>query len=315
MIVITGGMGFIGMHTTRRFLDQGEPMVVTHYRVRRTPDFIVDELGKRLAVETIDVTSPHDIAEVVRKHQATGIVHLAVPGLVGLTPGEEYRVNMQGLLNVLEAGRMFGVRRVTIASSITVYAGLPRGPFEESATLPMESRNSTEGYKKAWEILALLYGAQAGLDVQVLRLGGIYGPLYHSMANLASRLCHAAVRSRPLDLAGGRGGVPFEDDDNDWCYVKDCAEGIRLAFAAENPLHPIYNIGGGVGASNRELGDAVRAVAPQFEAVLQPGRNPRARQSNFMELSRANAEIGYAPEYDVRRGIADYVSWLRDNPE
>lgn len=315
MIVVTGGMGFIGLHTTRRFLDQGEPVVVTHYRVRRAPDFIADELGKGLAVETIDVTSPHDVAEVVRKHQGTGIVHLAVPGLGGLTPAEEYRVNMQGLLNVLEAGRMFGVRRVTVASSITVYAGLSRGPFEEGATLPMESRNSTEGYKKAWEILALLYGAQTGLDVQMLRLGGIYGPLYHSMANLASRLTHAAVRSRPLDLAAGRGGVPFDDDDNDWCYVKDCAEGIRRAYTAESLPHPIYNIGGGVGASNHELVDAVRAVAPQFEAKLQPGRNPRARQNNFMDLARTKAEIGYAPEYDVRRGIADYASWLKANPE
>jgi UDP-glucose 4-epimerase len=222
---------------------------------------------------------------------------------------------MQGLLNVLEAGRMFGVRRVTVASSITVYAGLSRGPFEEGATLPMESRNSTEGYKKAWEILALLYGAQTGLDVQMLRLGGIYGPLYHSMANLASRLTHAAVRSRPLDLAAGRGGVPFDDDDNDWCYVKDCAEGIRRAYTAESLPHPIYNIGGGVGASNHELVDAVRAVAPQFEAKLQPGRNPRARQNNFMDLARTKAEIGYAPEYDVRRGIADYASWLKANPE
>src|SRR5439155_26586343 len=253
MLMITGGMGFIGLHTTRRFLDQGEPVVVTHYRVRRAPDFIANDLGKGLAVETIDVTSPHDVAEVARKHQATGIVHLAVPGLGGLTPAEEFRVNMQGLLNVLEAGRMFGVRRVTVASSITVYAGLPHGPFAEAVNLPMESRNTTEGYKKAWEILALLYGSQTGLDVQMLRLGGIYGPLYHSMANLASRLTHAAVRSRPLDLAAGRGGVPFDDDDNDWCYVKGCAEGIRLAYQADKPPHPIYNIGGGVGATNREV--------------------------------------------------------------
>jgi len=149
----------------------------------------------------------------------------------------------------------------------------------------------------------------------MLRLGGIYGPLYHSMANLASRLTHAAVRSRPLDLAAGRGGVPFDDDDNDWCYVKDCAEGIRRAYAAEKPPHPIYNIGGGVGASNRELVEAVTAVVPEFEATLQPGRNPRARQNNYMDLARATAEIGYVPEYDVRRGIADYAAWLRDNPE
>src|SRR5687768_8629140 len=85
-VLITGGMGFIGTHTARQFLDSGEDVVVTHYRVQRVPDFISDELGKRLSVETIDVTSPHDVMEVARRHEVSGIVHLAVPGLNALRP-------------------------------------------------------------------------------------------------------------------------------------------------------------------------------------------------------------------------------------
>ena len=69
MILITGGMGFIGLHTARRFLDAGESVVVTQFRVRRTPDFIKDELGKRVIPESLDVTSPHDILDLVRKHR------------------------------------------------------------------------------------------------------------------------------------------------------------------------------------------------------------------------------------------------------
>lgn len=315
MILVTGGMGFIGLHTARRFLDSGESVVVTHYRVRRAPDFIADELGKRLAVETLDVTSPHDVVEVVRKHNVTGIVHLAVPGLAALSPAEEYRVNMAGLINVLEAGRLLGVRRVSVASSVTVYTGLPAGPFREDVALPLDSRSSTEAYKKAWETLALFYGNQTGLDVQLLRLGGIYGPLYHSMANLASRLCHAAVRSRPLDLASGRGGVPFAEDESDWCYVKDCALGIQLAQGVENPAHRIYNVGGGSTVTNVELLEAVAQAARGFQASFQPGRNPRARPNTYMDLAQVSQEVGYTPQYDIRKGIADYASWLREHEE
>src|SRR5687768_1003801 len=123
-VLITGGMGFIGTHTARQFLDAGEDVVVTHYRVQRAPDFIADELGKRLTVETIDVSSPHDILEVARKHNVSSMVHLAVPGLNALRPAEEYRVNMSGLLNVMEAGRQLGMRRVSIASSLAVYGSV-----------------------------------------------------------------------------------------------------------------------------------------------------------------------------------------------
>src|SRR2546421_270689 len=85
VILITGGMGFIGLHTARRFLDAGEQVVITQFTTRREPDFIKDELGKRVFVERVDVTSHHDVTEVVRKHKVTGIIHLAVPALAALT--------------------------------------------------------------------------------------------------------------------------------------------------------------------------------------------------------------------------------------
>ena len=51
MILITGGLGFIGLHTAKRFVDAGEKVVLTHYRVRREPDFIKAEIGKSVFIE------------------------------------------------------------------------------------------------------------------------------------------------------------------------------------------------------------------------------------------------------------------------
>src|SRR5207302_4234278 len=104
MILITGGLGFIGLHTARRFVDAGEKVVLTHYRVRREPDFIKAEIGKSVFIEPLDVTSAHDAIDLARKHKVTGIVHLAVPGLNALSAAEDYRVNVTGWLNILEAG-------------------------------------------------------------------------------------------------------------------------------------------------------------------------------------------------------------------
>lgn len=314
-VLITGGMGFIGTHTARTFLDAGEDVVITHYRVQRTPEFIADELGKRLTVETVDVSSPHDILEVARKHQVSSIVHLAVPGLNALRPAEEYRVNMSGLLNVMEAGRQLSMRRVSIASSLAVYGSVGSGPWKEKDPLPISSGGSTEAYKKAWETLAQLYSSQTGQDILSLRLAGIYGPLYHSMANLPSRLCHAAVKNRPLDLAGGRGGAPFEDDGGDMCYVKDCAAGIQKVHNAANLPQRSYNIGAGQAFTNKQLADAVAEVVPTFRAGLQPGKSPRARDSAYMDVTQARQDAGYEPGFNIETGVADYCAWLKDHPE
>ncbi len=314
-VLITGGMGFIGTHTARRFLDAGENVVITHYRVSRSPEFIADELGKRLAVETIDVSSPHDVLDVVRKHKVDSIVHLAVPGLNALRPAEEYRVNMSGLMNVLEAGRQNGMRRVTIASSLAVYFSLGQGPWREQDPLPIGSGSPTEAYKKAGETLSQLYSSQTGQDVLSLRLAFIYGPLYHSMTNLPSRLCHAAARGRPLDLAGGRGGAPFEDDGADLCYVKDCAAGIYLLHSAQNLSERSYNVGAGRAFTNRELAESVAALSPGFRADLQAGSGPAHRDDAYMDISMARKDAGYEPQFNVQAGVADYMAWLKDNAE
>jgi UDP-glucose 4-epimerase len=315
MILITGGMGFIGLHTAHRFLDAGEDVVLTQYRARREPDFIKDELGRRAHVEALDVTDGAAVRGVIKRHGVTSIVHLAVPGLGALGPADDYRVNMFGLLNVLEAAQEAGVRRVSLASSVAVYSGVPGGPFREDAPLPIPSGNPTEAFKKSFEILGLHYADRAGMDVAALRIGGIYGPLYHSMSNLPSRMAHAAVKGVPADYTGARGGTPYADDAADLCYVKDCAAGIVLVHMAETLPRRTYNIGGGRATSNGELAAAVRKVVPDAQIELREGAGPQARTDAYMDLASIRADLGYEPSYTIDSAIADYIAWLRSNPQ
>src|SRR6266540_2680112 len=270
MILITGGLGFIGLHTAGRFLDVGEQVVLTQYRVRREPDFIKAAIGKHAFIETLDVTSAHDVIDIMRRHKVTGIVHLAVPGLAALSAAEDYRVNVMGLLNVLEAARLGDVKRVTYASSVSVYGGLPAGPYREDALLPLQSSNATETYKKAWEILALHYGSRTGLEAVAARASTIWGPLYHTLANAPSRVCHAAAKGVPADFSGSRSGVPFADDIGDFCYVKDCALGLFLLQTASNLPNRVYNIASGKPETYGDLVAAAKKVVPNVEVPLQP---------------------------------------------
>jgi UDP-glucose 4-epimerase len=311
MILITGGLGFIGLHTARCLVDAGEQVVLTQYRVARDPDFLRDEIGRNAFVEQLEVTDAEALGEIGRRHEIDGIVHLAVPGLGALSAAEDYRVNMVGLLNVLQAAEAWGVKRLSLASSTAVYSGLREGPFREDMPLRMIGQSPTEAFKKAFEILGSHYALRTGLNIVMLRIAGIYGPLYHSMSNLPSRLVHAAVRGVAPDL---RGEV-YAEDAADICYVKDCARGIALLQTAETLAHSVYNIGSGRATSNAELVRAIESAVPGTAIPLTPGRSPEARTDAYLDITRIRQDTGYEPEFQVEKAISDYVAWLRTNPE
>jgi UDP-glucose 4-epimerase len=309
--LLIGGMGFIGLHTARRFLDAGHDVVVTYHANRREPDFLKDEIGKRVKVEQLDVVDAARVAEVIKQHDVEGVVYLAVPALAGVSPAEEFQTNTVGYLNVLEASRAAGVRRLTVTSSVAIYSNVAERPWREDMTVSTSSTNPTEAYKKALEVLGLYFGQRTGLDVVMLRVAGIFGPMYHSMANLPSRLVHAAAHAKAPDFTGMRAGPPKADDGGDSCYVKDCALGIQLAHSAPTLQHRVYNVGNGKVTRNSEMVEAIREVVPEFQADLLPGGDADER---YMDLSRISSELGYTPKIGVEKGLAEYVTWLRSHP-
>jgi len=196
-ILITGGSGFIGLHTAHALLEAGHDIVITQYRVERDLQALSDYAVGRIVREAVDISSPFAVATAVQKHQVEGIIHLAVPGRGALSASEEYRVNMTGLHNVFESAWLAGTKRIIFASSVTVYGSLERGPFHEDQPLPITSKNEVETFKKAGEILILHLAEKSGVEVICARIGYIFGPLYHSMVNPPSRLVHAAFERKP----------------------------------------------------------------------------------------------------------------------
>jgi UDP-glucose 4-epimerase len=286
-------MGFIGLHTARSFLDAGQDVVVTYNTHRREPDFLQAEIGKRARVEQLDVLDEARVNEVFRTHKPEGVVYLAVPALAGVSPADEFKTNTAGYLNVLEASRAAGVRRLSVTSSLAVYASVKQRPWHEDLTFPVSSGNPTEAYKKGLEILGLYFGQRTGLEVVMLRVAGIFGPMYHSMANLPSRLCVAAAHGRAPDFTGMRYGPPKADDGNDACYVKDVGEGIRMVHLTPKLEHRVYNVGNGRVTRNRELVEAIREVVPEFSADLPEGGDAENR---YMDLSRTTPRRATSPE-------------------
>jgi UDP-glucose 4-epimerase len=317
MILVTGGMGFIGLHTAKALLDAGEKeVVITYFQTWREPDFIKDEYDKRIKIEKVDVTDLEGLLALGKKYDITNIAHLAVTGLGAYDAIGDMRVNLNGLMNILEAATTWGVKRISLASSIAIYSSVTGGPFKENIPLPVfGTGNPTETYKKVFEVVGGHIGARSDVEVINLRIGGIWGPLYHTMANLPSRLVHAAVKGEDPKLAEGRGGVPYADDQADFCYVKDCADGITRIVRAETLAHKTYNISSGNGATNQELADAITKVIPEAKFEFQAGNGPNARKDPYGDLTQVNADVGYQPGHTLETAVADYIGWLRAGNE
>ena len=127
MILITGGLGFIGSHTTRAMLDLGESCVLVQRRAAAVPGAFAGEAGRRVFVEQADITDRPAFLEIGKRHKITGIVHLA--GSVPWPPGayepvDGARKAIDSLLNVIQAASDWGVARVGAASTIGVYGGV-----------------------------------------------------------------------------------------------------------------------------------------------------------------------------------------------
>ena len=320
MIVVTGGLGFIGTHTTRALLDMGESCVLVQRRDPVLPGDLAGEAGRRVFAEQADVADLAALQEIGARHRITGIVHLA--GSVPWPPGAEppvagARNALGSLLNVLQAAGDWQVPRVGIASTIGVYGGAAaQGPLREDVPLPMTAGHAIPAFKKIGELLADYLAGATGLEIISYRISP-WGPGGNPMSpfTAAPQLVHAAARGTTPDFSPLRSPA-YADDGFDMCYVKDGATAIARLQLAPRLSHRTYNIASGKVLTNRDVAAAVRKLVPDARVELPEGRSPAGSgQGICLDISRLREDTGYQPAYDTERAVADYIAWLRDGHE
>jgi UDP-glucose 4-epimerase len=306
-VLITGGTGFIGLHTSRAFLDHGYDVVSTQFRVRRELAEVEAHRASRFHREVLDVTSAYALDAVFERHDIDQVLHLATTAVGGPPAAEDFRVNMDGMMVILEAARRNRVKRVVVASSITAYHGL-EGPFLESMPMPIASNGPTGAFKKAGEITGLHFADRTGLDVVFARIAFVYGPLYHSFTNAPSRIAHTAVRGW-VDTGKTK---PQAGDNFDYLYVADCADALFRMQTSTTLKEHIYNVGGGTAVPLPQVLEAARAVKPGIEFTFAEGQDPFHKPSSYMDISSFTRDTGWKPAHDIKAGMGAYMAWLKD---
>ena len=314
MILITGGLGFLGVNLAKLLCDGRERVLLGRNRNAETPSFLAPFVDQALRVIPLDITSLDDVSRAIGEFGVNAIVHAAVRSEKGDTPlYQAMHVNVTGAINVLEAARRAGVQRVIFISSEAVYQGMKDGgPFKEEEKLLITSDRFIPGTKKAGEILSLMYCKEYGMEVVSVRLTRMYGPLYRGVRNLAGHMVEKAAKGIPIALGNHDPG-----EAHDIIYAKDAARAMMLLLKAKTLRHRIYNLGFGRLVSLAEFAGAIKKLLPEAEIHLGDGPGPLVSAKTPMDInacvdiSRIAEETGFRPEFDPYRGIEHYVRWAR----
>lgn len=307
MILVTGGLGFIGAHAVRALAGLGQPsLALTRRPVHGRAPFA--DLGDMVTVVQADPADRSSLRRAGAGRQIGGIIHLAAP--VPGPPGARsafVRTSIDALLNVLDAAAAWGVPRVSIASSAGVYQGVPDAPYREDMRLRQLPIDPIPAVKNASELLAGVVTQSEAAQVVNLRIATIWGPGDTSGASVVPNLVRAAVRGEAV-----RQPV-YADDGSDLCYVADCARAIALLQCAQTLHHPTYNIGSGHPASPAQVRDALRRIVQGTALELTPGRDPVGPgHDTWLDITRLCHDTGYQPAYSLDRGLREYVGWVHD---
>jgi nucleoside-diphosphate-sugar epimerase len=218
-------------------------------------------------------------------------------------------------VNVLEAARVTGLKRVVVSSSSVLNhyldGGEDQGNFgrEEAFPRPTTFYSAT---KQAVESLGLNYAKWCGIEFAGLRYGAVFGPWSGAGGGGPSNIIREAMRNA---LAGKEAIVP--PGAMEWVYSKDAARGTVLALDAKDLGSRVFNITMGAMTTPAEMAEAIQAVAPgarvKFEAPASAAVSLANRDSHA-DLSRSRRYLGFEPEFRLRDAVKDLAEWMRRYP-
>ena len=279
---------------------------------------MVGDIVDQIDFEAGDILDMPRLLGVIKQHQVTHIIHAAafVGAMSAANPALSIQVNVMGTVNVLEAARLFDIKRVVYTSAKGIY-----GPFVGEYGPPhykpvhedMPNKNPQRIYDSAklmCEQTALYYANNFGIDVAILRFAMTYGPgksARHGKMGVTSQIVESPFHGLPFHHPYGA------EAKDDFIYNKDSALGIYLATIAEKVPSRVYNLGWGKGVSLNDLADVVRKYIPGADIKIGPGDNFLGMPyppHGIYDVTRAREELGFKPEYDIDRAVVDYIASL-----
>ncbi|MBW3628427.1 MAG: NAD-dependent epimerase/dehydratase family protein [Gemmatimonadetes bacterium] len=306
-ILITGGAGFIGSHIADAHLARGDQVLIvddlSHGRAENVPagaEFMELDIRDQAVADLVVDWRP----DLISHHAAQMDVRLSVSD-----PRFDASVNIDGLLNVLEAARRVGIERFIYVSSGGVVYGEPevRPTPETAAKLPESPYGVT---KLAGEQYLYYYHRVHGLDYAALRYSNVYGPRQdpHGEAGVVAIFSNRLLANSPVTIFGDG------KQTRDYVYIGDVVAANLHVASADLPAarsldDRAFNVGTGVETSVNELAEGlIRASGRTVSVEYAEARAGELRHSS-LDTTRLQS-LGWTPAVKMDEGLTETYRWI-----
>lgn len=313
-ILVTGADGFIGSHLTEALVRQG-------YKVRAFVyynsfnswgwlDQCADDVKGQFEVFPGDIRDPHGVKEAMKGCDT--VLHLAA--LIAIpfsyhSPDTYVDTNIKGTLNVLQAARELGIKRVIHTSTSEVYGTAQFVPITEKH--PLQGQSPYSATKIAADQLAFSFYSSFNLPVVTVRPFNTYGPRQSARAVIPTIITQIANGQKRIKL--GR-----ISPTRDFSYVKDTVAGFIAALNSDKGLGQVINLGSNFEVS---IGATVKLIAETMNSTIEIiSDEARMRPENseverlWADNTKAKELFGWQPEFSgedgFKRGLALTIHWF-----
>jgi UDP-glucuronate 4-epimerase len=305
--LVTGAAGFIGARTSELLIKDGHTVVgidnlneaydprMKDYRLKRLQSM------QGFSFHKLDI-SDKSIIDRFKDQEFDGVINLAARAGVRASvdnPWVFVESNVTGTLNMLEICRQTGCPKFVVASTSSIYGAEPPYPTPETASSsqPLQPYAAS---KKGAEAMCHAYHHLYGIDVSVVRYFTVYGPAGRPDLALF-RFVQWITEGRPV-LVNGDGA-----QSRGFTYIDDIARGTILAL---KPLgYEVINLGGHEVITINNLIKLIEDVVGKQADVRHGPPNPADMFTNWADVSKAGALLGWEPQYDMRAGVEKLVEW------
>ena len=317
-ILVTGADGFIGSHLTEELVRQGHSVrAFVYYNSFNSwgwLDRCSPEVKGKFEVFSGDIRDPHGVREAMKGCEA--VIHLAA--LIAIpfsyhSPDTYVDTNIKGTLNVLQAARDLGVKRVIHTSTSEVYGTAQFVPITEDH--PLQGQSPYSATKIAADQLAFSFYSSFDLPVVILRPFNTYGPRQSARAVIPTIITQIANGQKEIKL----GAISPTRDFN---YVKDTVDGFVATLNSKNGLGEVINLGSNFEISIKETVELIAEIMGVTISIAQDGDRLRPPSSEVERLwadnSKAKNILNWKPRFagrdGLKNGLEETIAWF-SHPE
>ncbi|MFC1709248.1 dTDP-glucose 4,6-dehydratase [Candidatus Omnitrophota bacterium] len=306
-ILVSGAAGFIGSEFIRQIVKLGYRIVVVDSLTYAGDLARLRQVKRKIKFYNLDICNKSKINKVFKDNKPAAVVHFAAETHVDrsiLGSDSFVKTNIEGTQNLLDASRLYNVKRFIHISTDEVYGDIKKGKFIESSVLNPSSPYSAS--KAASDLLLKSYVRTFDFPGIIVRPSNNYGPWQYP-EKFVPVIMYKALSNQKIPVYAKGLNV------REWLYVSDCAAAI-IKILNKGRIGEIYNLGSGFEKRNIEVAKAILDILDKPHSLIEfvkdrPGHDYRYS----LNFSKAKRELGYLPRVNFETGIKKTVMWYKEN--